>query len=105
MWLIFTPFFNTYSFDIITVVYHTILLPPPSNHHICTQDIKNLMETGLILPEKCVRLVDILLGAQSLPMSGDAGGEHARKVQKLILEKPPAAGGTTKKKKKKPAKK
>ena len=52
-----------------------------------------------------MRLVDILLGAQSLPMSGDAGGEHARKVQKLILEKPPAAGGTTKKKKKKPAKK
>jgi hypothetical protein len=53
------------------------------------------METGLILPEKCVKLVDILLQSQNLPTSGDAGGEHARKVQKLMLEKPaaPAGGG------------
>ena len=60
------------------------------------------METGLILPEKCVKLVDILLASQNLPTSGDAGGEHARKVQKLMLEKPPAApagGGGAKKKK------
>ena len=59
------------------------------------EDIKTLMETGLILPEKCVKLVDILLQSQNLPTSGDAGGEHARKVQKLMLEKPaaPAGGG------------
>lgn len=59
------------------------------------QDIKSLMETGLILPEKCVRLVDILLGAQNLPVSGDAGGEHARKVQKLMLEPKPAAASSS----------
>lgn len=58
------------------------------------------MDTGLILPEKCVRLVDILLGSQNLPISGDEGGQHARKVQKLMLEKPPAAssGGSKKSK-------
>ena len=70
------------------------IVPMPRVTIETMEDIKSLMETGLILPEKCVRLVDILLGAQNLPVSGDAGGEHARKVQKLMLEPKPAAGSS-----------
>lgn len=78
------------------------IVPMPRISIETMDDIKTLMETGLMLPEKAVRITDILLGAQNLPISGEEGGQHARKVQKLILEKPAAAGaaGGGKKKKK-----
>jgi hypothetical protein len=62
------------------------------------------MDTGLILPEKAASIADILLGTQNLPVSGKEGGEHARKIQKLLLEPPASSagssGGTAAKKKK-----
>lgn len=46
-----------------------------------------------------MRLVDILLGAQSLPTSGEEGGKFAKKVKMMELEKPAAGeGGSSKKK-------
>lgn len=78
------------------------IVPMPRLSIDSMADIKVLVETGLILPEKCVRLVDILLGSQNLPVSGAEGEEHARKIQKLMLEKPAASsGGSSSSKKKK----
>ena len=65
------------------------------------QDIKSLSEAGLILPEKCVRLVDILLGAQSLPTGGEEGASYARKVKMMEMQKPAASSSSSKKKKSK----
>lgn len=62
-------------------------------------DIKALVETGLMLPEKAVRITDTLLGAHNFPSSGEEGVQHAKKVQKLLLEKPTAAAPSKKKKK------
>ena len=67
---------------------HFTILPVPRLSLESVEDLKNLMEVGLILPEKASSIADILLGTQNLPTSGKAGGEHARKVQKLILDPP-----------------
>jgi hypothetical protein len=70
------------------------IVPMPRISIESMDDIKTLMETGLMLPEKAVRITDILLGSQNLPSSGEEGGKHARKVQKLMLEKPAAASSS-----------
>lgn len=72
------------------------ILPVPRLSLETVEDLKNLMDTGLILPEKAASIADILLGTQNLPTSGKEGGKHARKVQKLVLDPPqkPAAGGS-----------
>ena len=92
--------------DVHEVVYgeptEFSIVPMPRISIETMADIKVLMDTGLMLPEKAVRITDILLGAQNLPMSGEEGGAHARNVQKLMLEKPTAAtSGKGKKKSKK----
>lgn len=77
---------------ILQVIYgkpmHFTILPIPRLSIETVEDLKNLMDTGLILPEKASSIADILLGTQNLPISGKEGGEHARKVQKLILDPP-----------------
>lgn len=85
--------------DVHQVIYgkpmHFTILPVPRLSLDTVDDLKNLMDTGLILPEKASSIADILLGTQNLPTSGAAGGEHARKVQKLMLEpKPPASSSS-----------
>lgn len=71
------------------------IVPMPRLSIESMQDIKDLVEAGVILPEKCVRLVDILLGSQNLPVSGNQGEEYARKIQKLIHEPKPSASSST----------
>jgi hypothetical protein len=41
------------------------------------QDIKDLVEMGLMLPRTASQIVDMLLQCQNLPTSGAAGGQHA----------------------------
>lgn len=77
------------------------IVPMPRLSIESMEDVKTLMECGLILPEKCVRLVDILLGAQNLPASGEQGGAHARQIQRLGLVKPAAGSSSSKSKTKK----
>lgn len=81
--------------DVHQVIYgkpmQFTILPMPRLSLESVEDLKSLMDTGLILPEKAASITDILLGTQNLPISGKEGGEHARKVQKLMLEPPPSA--------------
>ena len=77
------------------------IVPMPRVSIDTMDDIKNLMDSGLMLPERAVQLVDTLLRSQNLPESGEEGGKHARRVQKLMLEKPSAEGSSSSKKKKK----
>ena len=58
------------------------------------EDIRNLVEAGLMLPEKAVEVMDILLRSQNLPESGAEGGKHARAIQKLVLTKPAASSSS-----------
>lgn len=81
------------------------IVPMPRVSIDSMDDVKNLMDSGLMLPEKAVQLVDILLRSQNLPESGEEGGQHARKVQKLLLEKPAAEGSSSSSSKKKKKKK
>jgi hypothetical protein len=87
--------------DVHQVIYgrpmHFTVLPVPRLSIESIEDLKGLMETGLVLPEKAASIADILLGTQNLPTSGYAGGEHARKVQKLILDPPQKNPSTAKK--------
>jgi hypothetical protein len=94
--------------DVYQVIYgkpmQFTILPVPRLSLESVEDLKSLMDTGLILPEKAASIADILLGTQNLPVSGKEGGEHARKIQKLLLEPPASSagssGGTAAKKKK-----
>lgn len=71
------------------------IVPMPRISIESMEDIKILMETGLMLPEKAVRITDILLGSQNLPASGNEGGQYARHVQKMLLEPKPAASSSS----------
>ncbi len=91
--------------DVHQVIYgkpmHFTVLPVPRLSIESVEDLKNLMDTGLVLPEKAASIVDILLGTQNLPTSGAEGGDHARRVQKLMLDPPqkPAASSSSSSKK------
>jgi hypothetical protein len=63
-------------------------------------DIKVLLETGLMLPEKAVRVTDILLGAHNFPGSGAQGGQNAKRIQELMMNPPSAQNPAAKKPKK-----
>lgn len=61
------------------------------------QDIKSLVEAGLLLPHKGAEIVDMLLAGQNLPMGGPEAVAHAKKVfAKIHLPEPPAAAGAKK---------
>jgi len=80
--------------DVYLVVYGTPgqfeLKASPRLNLETVADFKTLVDTGLILPEMAVQIVDSLLTSQNFPASFKHGGvEHARKIQKLLLEPNP----------------
>lgn len=78
--------------DVHQVIYGTpmqfTILPVPRLSVESVDDLKSLVEQGLVMPEKAASIADILLGSQNLPTGGSEGAEHARKVQKLMLDPP-----------------
>lgn len=76
------------------------IVPMPRISIESMADIKVLLETGLMLPEKAVRITDILLGAHNFPGSGAQGGQNAKRIQELMLNPPSAQNPAAKKPKK-----
>jgi hypothetical protein len=78
--------------DVHEVIYgkpaNFVISPTPRISIEKMEDIKGLIETGLILPERGVEIVDALLRSQNLPESGAEGGQYARQIQKAIHMKP-----------------
>lgn len=49
------------------------------------QDIKDLVESGIMLPRTAAQIVDTLLMCQNLPTSGEEGHAHADKYFEAMM--------------------